>query len=250
MRVRALAWSAAGGDVCRWTPPPTSRTLAHPAVTRAPSSLRVPGIKSHNAELLEVEERSPPPSSGPEGTGWAQGLSYPVRIALAFSAALQACAESSGGVSGGPRKGVVWLGRCCFPAPSVWLGRCCSLPLPPQGADGAGVQDAGHADGQDGAGLPARHRPLQPRYRLLPRPGVHPPRGQGSGAPAAAPQPTDRALSAPCPSAEPACLSCDGLHCQRPGARLVWGCWGRSPGQGRALRASRGSAGGGRAGQR
>ena len=38
--------------------------------------------------------------------------------------------------------------------------------LPPQGADGAGVQDAGHADGQDGAGLPARHRPLQPRYCL------------------------------------------------------------------------------------
>lgn len=240
MRVWALAWSAAGGDVCRWTPPPapppTSRTLAHPAVTRAPSSLRVPGIKSHNAELLEVEERSPPLSSGPEGTGWAQGLSYPVRIALPFSAALQACAEPFGGVSGGPRKGVVWLGRCC------------SLPLPTQGADGAGVQDAGHADGQDGAGLPARHRPLQPRYRLLPRPGVHPPRGRGSGAPAA-PQPTDRVVPAPAPP-----LSLPVSLAMGSAARDLEPGWsggaGGAPGQGRALRASRGSAGGGRAGQR
>ena len=78
MRVRALACSAPSGDACQRTSSPTSRTLAHPAVSRCPSSLRVPGIKSHNTELLELEERNPPPRSGPEGTGWAQGLSYPV----------------------------------------------------------------------------------------------------------------------------------------------------------------------------
>ncbi|KAM6183268.1 retinoic acid receptor RXR-alpha isoform 1-T1 [Erethizon dorsatum] len=33
------------------------------------------------------------------------------------------------------------------------------------GVDGTGVQDARHADGQDGAGLPARHCPLQPRLQ-------------------------------------------------------------------------------------
>lgn len=46
------------------------------------------------------------------------------------------------------------------PPPSLAL-------LPRQGADRAGVQNARHADGQDGAGLPPGHHPLQPRWAFL-----------------------------------------------------------------------------------
>lgn len=81
-----------------------------------------------------------------------------------------------------------------------------------QGADGAGVQDAGHAHGQDGAGLPARHCALQPRYVPPPARDV-----VCTGAPLPPPLVGLPALSPACRSRRgmavppPSCGLCEGL---------------------------------------
>lgn len=103
---------------------------------------------------------------------------------------------------------------------------------PSQGADGAGVQDAGHADGQDGAGLPARHRPLQPRYCLPSGPGTAPRGAQAVGRP---PQPRSPLIGRCEPPASPLSLPLSLLMGSAP--RVLepgwsWGAGGTGAGVG------------------
>lgn len=134
-----------------------SRPLPHCglAVTRSLRSLQGPRIKSH-IQTLSRQRREPTLVCG---RCWAC-LGSP-RLALPFSGAVQCHAglPETCGYFWGPWRGVRFA-----------VGLVTRL-LPLQGADGAGVQDEGHAHGQNRAGLPARHRPLQPRYGL--RPGLH-----------------------------------------------------------------------------
>ncbi|XP_045418241.1 retinoic acid receptor RXR-alpha isoform X2 [Lemur catta] len=98
------------------------------------------------------------------------------------------------------------------------------------GADGARVQDAGHADGQDGAGLPASHRPLQPRLQGTLEPGRGGgPEGEGVRIPggllqAQVPRAAGEVRQAPAPPA------CSALH------------WAQVPGTSLLLQAHRGHA--------
>lgn len=71
-----------------------------------------------------------------------------------------------------------------FSGPGTWgfsfLFRAdCAFCVLVQSTDRTGVQNAGHADGQDRAGLPASHCPLQPWY--VPGSALPAPLGCSSG---------------------------------------------------------------------
>lgn len=133
---------------------PMPRPLARHglAVTRSLCSLQHPRVNPTRRPSPGRE--SPPRGVAGVGPVWAAPL-WPSQLPSGATPG----SLSPVGISGGPWRGARF---------AVGL---VTHPLPLQGADGAGVQDEGHAHGQDGAGLPACHRPLQPRYGLLPRSG-------------------------------------------------------------------------------